>query len=248
MGLTANPLMKINLGHQEVDRLIDELIAVYQSTPVEWLTVKPIAQYLCIDLGYEDEGEFEDALNGTFIEFLSALPNVELRKVPAPNGTANAESIAKKARTEAVAHKGTSAGSTEESAQEDPFTVDPTHKQTAQAKEDAAAQQKEPKTDGQSSDIPVTTVTDDDDAESKSRPTSSNSGEVWEFKIKPEPEQKDWKPKTMQIVIRERSQLWNVLLKSQYASIEIPHMEFEVSADGKRKVCSVFLMLEMNIG
>ena len=67
MGLTANPLMKINLGHQEVDRLIDELIAVYQSTPVEWLTVKPIAQYLCIDLGYEDEGEFEDALNGTFI-------------------------------------------------------------------------------------------------------------------------------------------------------------------------------------
>ncbi len=38
-----------------------------------------IAHALYQDLGYEDMDEFEDALNGTFAEFLCALPHVKLR-------------------------------------------------------------------------------------------------------------------------------------------------------------------------
>ncbi len=38
-----------------------------------------IAHALYQDLGYEDMDEFEDALNGTFYEFLGAMPHVKLR-------------------------------------------------------------------------------------------------------------------------------------------------------------------------
>lgn len=31
---------------------------------------------MCQELGYEDEGEFEDALKGTFNDFLDNLPHV----------------------------------------------------------------------------------------------------------------------------------------------------------------------------
>ncbi|ORY00990.1 hypothetical protein K493DRAFT_312591 [Basidiobolus meristosporus CBS 931.73] len=68
----------INLGHQEVDRLIEELEKLYDETPAEWLAVEPVAKMMYLELGYEDKAEFEDALNGTFEQFLGALPNVEL--------------------------------------------------------------------------------------------------------------------------------------------------------------------------
>jgi len=36
------------------------------------------------------------------------------------------------------------------------------------------------------------------------------------------------------------SDLWNTLFKSQYATVELPDLEFEVSADGKRKIDSLY--------
>ncbi|OZJ05235.1 hypothetical protein BZG36_02299 [Bifiguratus adelaidae] len=70
----TNATYHLNLGHQEVDRTIEELEAICKETPAEWIAVEPIAELLTRELGYEDRGEFEDALGGTFQQFLEALP------------------------------------------------------------------------------------------------------------------------------------------------------------------------------
>lgn len=40
-----------------------------------WLVVSSVAQMLCVDLGYEDEDELEDAMKCTFLEFIEGLPH-----------------------------------------------------------------------------------------------------------------------------------------------------------------------------
>jgi hypothetical protein len=42
----------------------------------EWLPVDQIENLMIEELGYEDQPEFEDALRGTFGDFLDALPHV----------------------------------------------------------------------------------------------------------------------------------------------------------------------------
>jgi hypothetical protein len=46
------------------------------SNGCEWLPVEQIGNMMCQELGYEDEPEFEDALKGTFADFLDKLPYV----------------------------------------------------------------------------------------------------------------------------------------------------------------------------
>lgn len=144
---TAAGEYKIDMSHQEMERLVSELEAMYQATPAEWITVEAIANYLMHDLGYEDMGEFEDALNGSLEQFLSALPNIEL--------------------------------------------------------------------------------SEDD----KGRRV---------FKVKPELPREQWKALKMTFPIKDRKDLWNVCFKSPYARIEIPELEFEFSADGKRHIDSIY--------
>lgn len=76
---------KIDMSHQEMDRLVTELEGIWSSfaidgdgqpTGVEWLPVDHVGSALCNDLGYEDMPEFEDALKGTFEAFLDHLPHV----------------------------------------------------------------------------------------------------------------------------------------------------------------------------
>jgi len=47
-----------------------------QSNGCEWLPVVQVGNMMCQELGYEDEPEFEDALKGTFSDFLNCLPHV----------------------------------------------------------------------------------------------------------------------------------------------------------------------------
>ncbi|KAJ3187178.1 hypothetical protein HDU85_007216 [Gaertneriomyces sp. JEL0708] len=80
MGVPVNATspVKINLGHQEVARIIEELEKSYQAVEAaEWIPAKPIGDMLSRELGYEDEAEFEDAIGGTWIELLNVLPNVQ---------------------------------------------------------------------------------------------------------------------------------------------------------------------------
>mmetsp|Transcript_2434 Transcript_2434/g.7785 ORF Transcript_2434/g.7785 Transcript_2434/m.7785 type:complete len:263 (+) Transcript_2434:12-800(+) len=72
-------MSRLGGGHQEVDRIMDELESIYNSQPTEWLAAEPIASMVCRE-GYEDEDEFEDAIGGSWEEFLKAMPHIELRK------------------------------------------------------------------------------------------------------------------------------------------------------------------------
>ena len=87
---------KGNMSHQEMDRLVSELETIWtqfavdpsadgQPTGVEWLPTEGIARALCNALGYEDIPELEDALQGTFVEFLDRLPYV-VKKEDKDNG------------------------------------------------------------------------------------------------------------------------------------------------------------------
>jgi mediator of RNA polymerase II transcription subunit 31 len=68
----------VDVSHQELERVLVELEALYASQPGEWLPVAGVAAYLAAELGYEDADEFEDALKSDFKSFLAKLPHVVL--------------------------------------------------------------------------------------------------------------------------------------------------------------------------
>ena len=71
----------LSIGHQEIDRITDEVEQIYQSQPTEWLQVEAVGQMIINVQGwYEDYDEFEDAVGGSFEAFLRALPHIDVRK------------------------------------------------------------------------------------------------------------------------------------------------------------------------
>jgi len=59
---------------------MDQILAICTSQPDNnWLFLDPLKNLLCMELGYEDWAELEDALHGTLEDFLALLPHVELR-------------------------------------------------------------------------------------------------------------------------------------------------------------------------
>ena len=139
-------LQKLNIGHQEIDRIVDEVEQIYGSQPMEWLTVAPIGNMIVtMHDWYEDFDEFEDACGGSFEDFLRLFPQFELR-----------------------------------------------------AADDGRA----------------------------------------EFKVlKPDA---DSPPMIMTLRVTQQSDLWRVLFKSPDAAIRIPHLEFEIGADNKRRIDTVY--------
>lgn len=137
---------KLSIGHQEIDRIVDEVEQIYSSQPTEWLVLEPIgAMIVQLHDWYEDYDEFEDACGGSFEAFLQALPQFEVRK----------------------------------------------------------------------------------NEEGKS-----------EFKVlQPDP---DSPPTLLCLRVEKSSDLWRVLYKSPDAAIRIPHLEFEVGADSKRRIDTVY--------
>ena len=58
------PGFKFDMGHQETDRVVDELEQVLKTVRLSagkdaWMPVEAACRMLCTDLGYEDEAEFE---------------------------------------------------------------------------------------------------------------------------------------------------------------------------------------------
>lgn len=49
-----------------------------------------------------------------------------------------------------------------------------------------------------------------------------------------------WRDTKMTVRIESTKDLWRVCLKSPNARIEIPELEFEISADGKRHIDSIY--------
>eukprot|EP00929_Paragymnodinium_shiwhaense_P123279 TRINITY_DN9693_c0_g1_i1.p1 TRINITY_DN9693_c0_g1~~TRINITY_DN9693_c0_g1_i1.p1 ORF type:complete len:235 (-),score=57.54 TRINITY_DN9693_c0_g1_i1:341-1045(-) len=75
-----------NVSHQEIERILGEVEAWWGTTnqvdpPLEWLPLDGISNFMFNDLGYEDVDEFEDALQGSFHEFLGAFPHIETKEM-----------------------------------------------------------------------------------------------------------------------------------------------------------------------
>lgn len=47
----------------------------------EWLPIEQVGTMMCQELGYEDEPEFEDALKGSWSDFLDKLPHITKKDV-----------------------------------------------------------------------------------------------------------------------------------------------------------------------
>lgn len=60
------------------------------------------------------------------------------------------------------------------------------------------------------------------------------------FQLRPDPPRSEWRPVTMTARITSTADLWRVCLKSKHARVEIPELEFEISADGKRHIDSIY--------
>lgn len=135
---------KLAVGHQEIGRIVDELDQIYSSQPTEWLPMKHIG-HMIANMWYEDIDEFEDAMGGSFSEFMHSMPHIEIR-------------------------------------------------------------------------------------------TNSLGGE--EFKVvMPDP---DAPPSVMTLRVETREDLWRVLFKSPDAKITISHLEFEIGADSKRVIDTLY--------
>lgn len=76
---------KVDVSHQEQERILSEVEAWYSTAKeqagVEWLPLAGIKNFLFMDLGYEDEEEFEDAIHGSFEDFLAAFPHFEVKQI-----------------------------------------------------------------------------------------------------------------------------------------------------------------------
>lgn len=71
----------LSVGHQEIDRIVDEVEQIYKSQPLEWLGPLENIGMMIVNVQdwYEDYDEFEDACGGSFESFLSYLPHIETR-------------------------------------------------------------------------------------------------------------------------------------------------------------------------
>ena len=60
------------------------------------------------------------------------------------------------------------------------------------------------------------------------------------LQVHPDPPREEWSPKKLEVMIRERKDLFRVCHKSGNARIVLPALEFEISADGHRAVDSLY--------
>lgn len=152
---------RFDVAHQEMSRIVHELENIYNAfckseegpTGCEWLPVEPMAGLLCMNLGYEDRDELEDALKGDFVLFMKALPHLRFRDM----------------------------------------------------------------------------------------------NDSLEWKIEQDPTRENWVHKIIRFEITSRHDLWRVVHKNTRAVFRIPHMEFEVAADGVRTIDTIYNIISASV-
>lgn len=77
------PVFKVDLGHQEMSQIMQELEDIFNAIhscvgPERPIAISGLAYNLCVSIGYEDEDELEEAIGGSLVQFLSALPHFEV--------------------------------------------------------------------------------------------------------------------------------------------------------------------------
>jgi len=100
-GPTTSPVaFKVDLGHQEMSQIMHELEDIFLAIhgvagPERAVAVSGLAYNLCVSLGYEDEDELEEAIGGSLVDFLEALPHFEVVWVYSESDETQTEGIAK---------------------------------------------------------------------------------------------------------------------------------------------------------
>jgi C4-type Zn-finger protein len=87
--LPEGELAKYNfdVAHQEISRILSELEQYSENFPADtWVPIAAPYQWLCVQLGYDDEEELDEALHCTLVEFIERLPHFEV-------DTSNADNI-----------------------------------------------------------------------------------------------------------------------------------------------------------
>jgi hypothetical protein len=60
------------------------------------------------------------------------------------------------------------------------------------------------------------------------------------FKVKPDPPEDQWEATKYTAHVRDGKDLWRVCHKSKWARLCVPKLEFEVQADGRRHIDSLY--------
>lgn len=60
------------------------------------------------------------------------------------------------------------------------------------------------------------------------------------FRIVPDPPREEWLPTKYSLRVRSGKDLWRICHKSRWARVTVPHMEFEISPDGKRHIDTLY--------
>ncbi|KAF4670823.1 hypothetical protein FOL47_001833 [Perkinsus chesapeaki] len=72
---------RIDVSHQEMSMIMLEMEKFCATCPEDtWISLDDGMQWLCTNLGYEDKDEFEDAIKGSFKDFLAKLPQFEMKE------------------------------------------------------------------------------------------------------------------------------------------------------------------------
>eukprot|EP00798_Chlamydomonas_sp_ICE-L_P021791 gene21791-28811_t len=210
---------RIDMSHQEVDRLVTELEEWYRTGNAEWILIEAASSWLRHDLGYEDTSEFEDALGGTFENFLSQMPHIEVGTDKEGRSVfkVKPEPPREEWKPRKLVMKVTESKDLWNVSYKSTFATD-------EIPEPLVAQQAHTKT-------------------LKHRKTRTHIANVFETDrevvVSVQLCNVCFKSTSDTIEIPEPV-LWNVCYKSTYATIEIPELEFEISADGKRHWDSIY--------
>jgi len=75
-------IYRLNMAHQEIERILKEVddnceLVLSCAGTEAWLPIAGTASMVYKNLGYEDMDQMEDALGGTFMQFIDALPHME---------------------------------------------------------------------------------------------------------------------------------------------------------------------------
>eukprot|EP00163_Fabomonas_tropica_P001405 TRINITY_DN11060_c0_g1_i1.p1 TRINITY_DN11060_c0_g1~~TRINITY_DN11060_c0_g1_i1.p1 ORF type:complete len:256 (+),score=71.33 TRINITY_DN11060_c0_g1_i1:177-944(+) len=86
-----------NMSHQEIDRILQELEETWEDVrrsagPEAWIACEVVENILIRELGYEDQAELEDALSGTFPDFIRSFPHFRV-KIQEDEGVAKGKEV-----------------------------------------------------------------------------------------------------------------------------------------------------------
>lgn len=83
------PYANTSIVNQETERVFEVLYEIFCTVHSQghlWMKATDMVQWLCAELGYEDEDELEDSLQGTLLDYLKGDDRVTVKREEAKEG------------------------------------------------------------------------------------------------------------------------------------------------------------------